>query len=116
MKGGGKFYPNKGVKIDPRTITSAKMPESLKVYSGFLKDGYDYLKGEGILTRKDIEKEGQKIKDLPLLCQSENKYTSSYWFNSDTHLIEFLHASLYNFKVYALRIVFLEETNSLFRQ
>jgi hypothetical protein len=115
MKGGGEIYPNKGVKIDPRAITSAKMPESLKVYSGYLNDGYDYLKGEGILTRKVIEKVDQNIKDLQPLCQSENKIASSYWFTSDTHLIEFLHTSLYNFKIYTLRIIFLEETDSLFR-
>jgi CTP:phosphocholine cytidylyltransferase-like protein len=115
MKGGDKIYPNEGVKIDPRAITSLKMPESLKVYSGYLNDGYDYLKGEGILTRKDVEREDQKIKNLSPLCQSENKFASSYWFHSDTHLIEFLHTSVYNYKVYALRIVFKEETNSFFR-
>jgi hypothetical protein len=29
MKGGCKQYPNIGVKIDPRAITSGRMPESL---------------------------------------------------------------------------------------
>lgn len=115
MKGGSKVYPNLGVKIDPRAITSAKMPESLKVFSGYLNDGYYYLKGEGILTRKDVEREDQKIKNLSPLCQSVNKLIFSHWFHSNTHLIEFLHTSLFNYKVYALRIVFREETNSLFR-
>lgn len=116
MKGGNEIYPNKGVKIDPRAITSAKMPESLKVYSGYLKEGYDYLKGEGILTQTDIQKEDQKIKDLSPLFQSGNKLISSHWFHSNTHLVEFFRTSTYNYKVYALRIVFLEESDSLFRQ
>jgi hypothetical protein len=115
MKGGGVIYPNKGVKIDPRAITSAKMPESLKVYSGYLKEGYDYLNGEGILTRTDIQKEDQKIRDLPSFFQSENKLISSHWFRSNTHLVEFLRTSTYNYKVYALRIIFFEEADSLFR-
>jgi hypothetical protein len=115
MKGGCKIYPNEGVKIDSRTITSMKMPESLKVYSGYLIEGYNHLKGEGILTRRDIEREDQKIKGLPPLGQTKNKFISSHWFHSDTHLIEFFRTSIYNFKVYALRIVFLEEADSLFR-
>jgi len=92
------------------------MPESLKVYSGYLINGYDHLKDEGIITRKVIQEEDQKIKNLPPLGQSENKFASSHWFHSDTHLIEFFHTSLYNYKVYALRIVFLEKLDSLFRQ
>jgi len=41
MKGGCKNYPNEGVKIDPRAITSAMMPESLKVYCGYLIKAID---------------------------------------------------------------------------
>jgi len=116
MKGGNEIYPNKGVKIDPRAIASVKMPESLKVYSGYLKNSYDYLIGEGILTRTDIQREDQKIRALPPLFQSGSKFVSSHWFRSNTYLVEFFRTSIYNYKVYALRIVFLEETESSFRQ
>jgi len=78
MKGGGAIYPNKGVKIDPRALTSIRMPESLKVYCGYLNQGFSYLLGEGILTSSDLERE--------------------------------------YYKIYALRIAFPEEANSLFRQ
>jgi hypothetical protein len=37
MKGGGNIYPNQGVKTAPRSITSARMPESLKVLLATLK-------------------------------------------------------------------------------
>jgi hypothetical protein len=110
MKGGGEIYPNKGVKIDPRAITSARMPESLKVYSGYLFQGYIYLKDEGILTRSDIEKESDKIECLPPLCKTKSKLLSSHWFRSDTYLIEFLRTTAYNYKIYALRILFIEES------
>ena len=113
MKGGNEIYPNKGVKIDPRALTSAKMPESLKVYSGYLTDGYKFLMGEGMLRLNDIEREGQKIKDLQPLFKTHNKFKSSYWFISETHIVEFFRTSIYNFKVYALRIVFLGESRSL---
>jgi len=115
MKGGGEIYPNKGVKIDPRAITSARMPESLKVYSGYLFQGYNYLKDEGILTRSDIERESQKIDSLLPLYNTKDKFLSSYWFHSNIYLIEFLRTSSYNYKIYALRILFIEESYSLFR-
>jgi len=70
MKGGGKIYPNIGVKIDPRAITSAKLPESLKVYCGYLIPGYTYLMGEGVMTRSYIEREDQKINALLPFCQT----------------------------------------------
>lgn len=114
MKGGCKIYPNKGVKIDPRSITSARMPESLKVYSGYLIRGYDYLKGEGILSQSDIERESVKIKNLPPLSISQNKILSSRWFPTKTHIIEFLRTSAFNYKVYALRTVFLDETDTVY--
>jgi hypothetical protein len=47
--------------------------ESLKVYSGYLIQGYNYLKGEGILTRSDIEREDNKINGLLPLCQTKNR-------------------------------------------
>ncbi len=115
MKGGGKIYPNKGVKIDPRAITSARMPESLKIYSGYLIRGYTYLKSEGIMTRKYIEKEEAKIKALRPFTLTNNKFESSHWFLSETHLVEFFRTSEYNYKVYALKFIHLEESKSPFR-
>jgi hypothetical protein len=115
MKGGGEIYPNKGVKIDPRSITSAKMPESLKVYSGFLLYSYKYLMGEGILKQSDINIEDRKIRGLLPFSKTHDKFKSSHWFRSDTCLIEFLRTSDYNYKVYALKIIFFEEATSLFR-
>lgn len=114
MKGGGAIYPNKGVKIDPRALTSIRMPESLKVYSGYLRQGFTYLLGEGILTWSDIEREYYKIQGLLPLQKTKNKLHSSHWFHSGTYLIEFFRTSSFNFKIYALRIAFPEETNSLF--
>jgi len=114
MKGGGKIYPNIGVKIDPRAITSARMPESLKVYCGYLANGFIFLMGEGILKRIDVRREEQKIRDLLPFSLSKNKLASSYWFYSDTHLVEFLRTSTYNYKVYALQMTFLKGSLSLF--
>ena len=116
MKGGCEIYPNRGVKVDPRAKTSVRMPESLKVYSGYLTDGYKFLMGEGMLRRHDIEREGQKIKDLQPLFETHDKFKSSYWFISETHIVEFFRTSIYNYKVYALRIVFLEESPSLLQR
>jgi len=116
MKGGGAIYPNKCVKIDPRAMTSIRMPESLKVYCGYLNQGFSYLLGEGILTRSDIEREYYKIQGLISLQKTKNKLHSSHWFRSETYLIEFFRTSSFNYKVYALRIAFPEEANSLFRQ
>jgi hypothetical protein len=111
MKGGGKNYPNKGVKIDPRAITSAKMPECLKVHSGYLKTGYDFLMVEGIITKSFVEREDPKISALRPFCQTKNKLRSSHWFHSDTHLLEFFRTSEFNYKIYALRQLFIEESN-----
>lgn len=116
MKGGGSIYPNKGVKIDPRALTSIRMPESLKVYTGYLDQGFKYLLGERILTRSDIDREYYKILGLVPLQKTKNKLRSSHWFHSKSYLIEFFRTSLLNYKVYALRIAFPEEANSLFRQ
>jgi hypothetical protein len=116
MKGGGDIYPNKGVKIDPRSLTSARMPESLKVYSGYLYEGYEYLKGEGMITNKDIERENQKIQGLIPFNITKDKLLSSHWFKSDIYAVEFFRTSLYNYKIYALKILFFEESSSLFRK
>ena len=115
MKGGGKIYPNKGVKIDPRAITSANMPESLKVYSGYLDRGYKYLLRKGIMTWKDIERENQRIKALLPLSENNNKLEASLLVFHDNHLIEFLRTSNYNYKIYVLRLMFSEVTHSFFR-
>jgi hypothetical protein len=114
MKGGGAIYPNKGVKIDPRALTSIRMPESLKVYSGYLNEGIKYLLREGILAWSDFEREYDKIQGLFPLQKTKNKLHSSHWFSSKTYLIEFFRTSSYNYKVYALRIAFPEEDDSLF--
>ena len=115
MKGGGKKYPNKGVKIDPRAITSARMPESLKVYSGYLYQGYRYLVRKKIMIWPEIEMEDQKIKALVPLSANNNKFEASLWVFYDNHVIEFFRTSEYNYKIYAFRIVFDEECHSLFR-
>lgn len=116
MKGGGAIYPNKGVKIDPRALTSIRMPESLKVYSGYLDQGIKYLLREGILTWSEIERESDYIQGLIPLQKTKNKLHSSHWFRSETYIIEFFRTSSYNYKIYALRISFPEEAESLFRQ
>ena len=114
MKGGGNIYPNIGVKIDPRAITSARMPECLKVHCGYLKSGYMFLMGEGIITRSYVEIEDPQISALLPFCQTKNKLKSSHLFHSDTHLIEFFRTTAFNYKIYALREVFFEESESLF--
>lgn len=106
MKGGNKVYPNKGVKIDPRAITSANMPESLKVHSGYLDRGYKYLVRKGIMTWQDIEREKQKITALSPLSENNNKSKASLWLCYDNHVIEFFRTSNYNFKIYILKIAF----------
>ncbi len=114
MKGGCKQYPNIGVKIDPRAITSARMPESLKVYTGYLHPALYYLMSNGYLQKKDIDREGDKIKELSPYNVTKSKLQSSYWFLSDTYLLEFFRTSSYNYKIYALKIVFFEEYHHLF--
>jgi hypothetical protein len=116
MKGGCEVYPNKGVKIDPRSITSAKMPESLKVYCGYYYNGYAYIVNEGIITWLDLEKEKPKIESLPPFCKTKNKLLSSHLFRSKTHLIEFFRTSQYSYKIYALRIAFFEDYHPSFRR
>jgi hypothetical protein len=116
MKGGGKIYPNEKVKIDPRAITSAKMPESINVYSGYLKRGYFCLTGKGIITMSYIESEDQKINDLKPFSETRNKFKSSYWFYTDTHLVEFFRTSPYGFKIYALRYSFPEDSLKPFQK
>jgi len=92
------------------------MPESLKVYSGYFNEGFKYLLREGILTRTNMEIEYYKIQSLLPLQKTKNKLHSSHWFCSENYLIEFFRTSSYNYKVYALRIGFPEEANSLFRE
>ena len=116
MKGGGKIYPNKGVKIDPRTITSGKMPESLKVYSGYLNRGYKYIVREGIMTWKDIERDNQRIQALLPLSVNMNMSEASLWVFNDLHLIEFFLTSEFNYKIYVLKIALPEEAKLLVRQ
>jgi hypothetical protein len=115
MKGGGKIYPNEKVKIDPRTITSAKMPESINVYCGYLKRGYICLMGKGIMTRSYMVSEDAKICALLPFSQTMDKLKSSHWFYTDTHLVEFFRTSPYNFKIYALKVPYIEESRTLFR-
>jgi hypothetical protein len=115
MKGGCKTYPNKGVKIDPRAITSAKMPECLKVHCGYLKSGYMFLMWEGIITRSYVESENPQISALLPFCQTKNKLKSSHLFRSDTHLIEFFRTTSFNYKIYALREVFFKSQNHYFQ-
>jgi hypothetical protein len=113
MKGGGKDYPNRGVKIDPRAITSAKMPESLKVYSGYLKQGYQALMGEAMIKQSLIEKIDKKIQSLIPYEITRDKFKSSFHIMTDTHIIEFLRASQYNYKIYSWQHFFIKESVSL---
>ena len=115
MKGGGKNYPNEKVKIDPRAITSAKMPESINVYSGYLERGYFCLMGKGIITSPYIERENQRIRDLLPFSETKHKLKSSHWFYTDTHHVEFFRTSPYNFKIYALKVLYIEESRTLSR-
>lgn len=113
MKGGGKIYPNEKVKIDPRTITSAKMPESINVYCGYLKRGYVCLMGKGMITMPYIGRENQKICELLPFSQTRNKLKSSHWFFTETHFVEFFRTSSYTYKIYALRYFYNEEHRTL---
>jgi hypothetical protein len=115
MKGGCKIYPNEGVKIDPRAITSKKMPESIKVYCGYLDRGYICLMSKGIITSPYIERENQRIRDLLPFSQTKDRLKSSHWFYTGTHLVEFFRTSPYNFKLYALKVPYIKESRTLFR-
>lgn len=109
MKGGCKKYPNTGVRIDPRSITSARMPESLKIYSGFLNRALYFLKENGYMSKKVIERETETIKRLLPYNETTNKIKSSHWCNSGMYRIEFFRTSPKNFKVYAFKLFFIEE-------
>jgi hypothetical protein len=113
MKGGGKDYPNRGVKIDPRAITSAKMSEGLKVYSGYLKQGYHALMGEAMIKQSLIEKIDKKIQSLIPYEITRHKFKSSFHIITDTHIIEFFRTSHYNYKIYAFQHFFIKESVSL---
>jgi len=113
MKGGCKVYPNQGVKIDPRTIASGRMPESLKVFSGQLNYGYNYLVKNGYCIQADIDKIIGKPETLEAYNQSRHKFKSSYWCMTDFYIIEFFRTSMTNYKIYALRILFFQESPSL---
>jgi hypothetical protein len=103
MKGGGKIYPNEKVKIDRRAITSAKMPESINVYCGYLERGFFFIMGKGIITRPFIERENQRIRDLLPFSETKNKLKSSHWFFTGTHMVEFFRTSSYTYKIYAIK-------------
>ncbi len=87
MKGSCTEYPNKGEKIDPRAITSARMPKSLRVHSDFLNHGYFYLMTNEFLQKKDKKREKGKIERLLPFKYTLDKLKSSHWFCSDTHLV-----------------------------
>ena len=114
MKGGCKYYPNTGVKIDPRSITSERMPESLKVFSGFLFKGYSFLKRRGYLTFEDIERTKVIIESLEPLSETHNKIKSSHWIRSEKYIIEFFRTAKTNYKIYALQIFFEEDSHDVF--
>lgn len=109
MKGSCKEYPNTGVKFDPRSITSKRMPESLKVYSGFLNRALYFLMENGYMKKKVIEREEGKIQRLLPFKETNDKIKSSHWFNSGMYRIEFFRTSPKNFKVYAFKLFFIEE-------
>lgn len=113
MKGGCKVYPNIGVKLDPRAITSPRMPESLKIYSGFLNYGYNYLMINGYCTKPDVDKINVRIDRLSSFENTRDKLKSSYWFRNDFYIIEFFKTNKTNFKIYALKIFFIEESRNI---
>ena len=94
------------------------MPESLKVFSGFLYSGYKYLKRRGYLSFKDIERTKSIIEYLEPLSETQNKFKSSHWIRSADYIIEFFRTTKTNYKIYAFRIFFEEDSqdvNDLFR-
>lgn len=101
-----KKYPNKGIWLDPRAITSAKMPESLCIYKGNLFYAFKYLLKKGYIDYFDIDGHKELITKLVPFKISHNKYLSSLTFQSDKYFIEFFRTSDYNFKVYTLKIAY----------
>ena len=95
-------YPNKGVWLDPRSITSAKMPESSCMVKGQIKHIFKYCVKEGYCTPLDISARKELICDLKLYNQTGRKMESSIGYETETHVVEFFRTSKFNYKVYAL--------------
>lgn len=106
MKGLCKEYPNKGVRLDPRTITSVRIPESLRVYRGFLSSVLSHLVRKKYCTYYEIENKIDQIYDLEPFNVTNNKYKSSLFIYGEYYLIEIFRTSDTNYKAYALKIKF----------
>ena len=97
-------YPNAGVFLDPRTITSAKMPESILIYRGDIKNAFSNLIRKGYCIPYDISRQKEFIYNLIPYNLTQDKIASSHLFFSDDYLIEFFRTSRSNYKVYAMRL------------
>jgi len=89
-------YPNYGVAIDPRTITSARMPESLCVYKGKIEYVFRFLYRHNYCEYNDIYVQKESIYQLAPLNITNKKIASSHLFWTEKYLIEFLKTSEHN--------------------
>ena len=96
-------YPNKGVWLDPRIITSIIMPESLCILKGEIKYIFKDLLSEGYCTPNEISYNKENIYNLEPFNVTDNKMDSSFTFETTNYLFEFFRTSKYNYKVYALK-------------
>ena len=96
-------YPNKGVWLDPRIITSARMPESLCITRGEIRYIFKDLFRKGYCTRMEISYNKEQIYNLEPYNRTGNKLESSVTFETKNYLFEFFRTSEYNYKVYALK-------------
>jgi len=82
------------------------MPESLCIYKGILKYAFRFLLKKGICEYDDIGKHMEIISNLIPSNIARTKYLSSHSFKTDEYFIEFFRTSQYNYKVYALKILY----------
>ena len=96
-------YPNKGVWLDPRSITSARMPESLCILKGEIKYIFKDLVKDGYCSPIEIFYKKENIYNLKPFNVTGNKQESSFTFETNNYLFEFFRTSKFNYKVYALK-------------
>ena len=95
-------YPNRGVRLDPRVITSARMPESLCILKGEIKYIFKDLVKDEYCSTIEIFHNKENIYLLEPFNVTGNKLESSFRFETNNYLFEFFRTSRYNYKVYAL--------------
>ena len=96
-------YPNKGVWLDPRAITSARMPESLCILKGEIKYIFKDLVKDGYCSPMEIYYQKDDIYNLIPFNVTGNKLESSIAVETKNYFFEFFRTSKFNFKVYALK-------------